>query len=57
MCLYIHVYIYSSYAYIFYICRESQDIYVYKFTLTQRLNSLLLLTAHILEKLLPKVAL
>lgn len=55
--MYIHVYIYSSYAYMFYICRESQDIYVYKFTLTQRLNSLLLLTARILEKLLPKVAL
>ena len=55
--IYIHVYIYSGYTYTLYIYRESQDIYVYKSTLTQRLNSVLLHMAHILEKLIRKGAL
>lgn len=51
------MYTYIKVMHIYSIYRESQDIYVCKSTLTQRLNSLLLLTAHILEKLLPKGAL
>lgn len=51
------MYTYIQVMHIYSIYRESQDIYVCKSTLTQRLNSLLVLRAHILENFLPKGAL